>query len=127
MSVIERIREKLKSYPSVEFKETADSITVLPNSNEGFEVRLDDNGETYTVSFEGWHEEFESAEEALDCFAFGLSSECRLKELRKDGSPYRWIVESKVDGSWTGDSETGLLIYALWKRSEIVYRQNRLF
>ena len=127
MNVIEQIREKLKSYPSVESKKTVNSIAVLPSSDEGFEVRLDDNGETYTVSFEGWHEEFESAEEALDCFAFGLSSECRLKELRKGGSPYRWIVESKVDGSWSSDSETGLLIYPFWKRSEIVYRQNHLF
>ena len=127
MNVIDRIREKLKSYPAVKSTETANSITVLPNSEAGFEVRLDDNGETYTVSFEGWHQNFEDAEEALDCFAFGLSSECRLRELRKGGSPYRWIVESMVDGSWITDSETGQLIYPFWKRTETVYRQNKLF
>src|SRR5262249_14251262 len=48
-----------------------------------------------TVYFNGWHENFSDPSEALDCFVFGLSDECRLKEHRRGNVAYRWTVESK--------------------------------
>jgi hypothetical protein len=42
------------------------------------DVRYSESAESgYTVYFEGWPEEFTSEDEALDCFAFGLSPKCR--------------------------------------------------
>ena len=60
--------------------------------------------------FNGWREDFQQPEEALDCFAFGLSDECRLKETRRGSFAYRWTVESKQNGEWVADSETGLFL-----------------
>jgi hypothetical protein len=39
----------------------------------------------YTVSFEGWPEDFGNADEAMNAFAFGLSDEARLREYRRGG------------------------------------------
>lgn len=127
MNLIEEIRTKLRNYPHVKYVSDASSIRVLPISDDGFTVELYVTHDQYTVSFNGWHEVFNDAAEALDCFGFGLSDLCRLKEYRRGNSAYRWAVESKENGQWVAESETGLLIFPFWKRSEVVYLQNRLF
>jgi hypothetical protein len=83
MDAIEQIKERLRKYPDVRYEVGASSISVLPTSNDGFTVGLDISQSRYTVSFNGWQEDFQEEEEALDCFAFGLSEECRLKECRR--------------------------------------------
>ena len=99
---------------------------MFPTSNNGFTVGLAVNQNSYTVSFDGWHEDFESREEALDCFAFGLSSECRLKEYRRGNFAYKWTVESKENGGWVEEGTTGLLLFPFWMRKEVRYLQNDL-
>jgi hypothetical protein len=126
MNPIEEIKTRLRKYPDAKYESTASSITVLPSSDGGFTVTLDIGPGGYTVSFNGWHEDFEDAAAALDCFAFGLSDQCRLKEYRRGNSAYRWVVESKQNGQWVADSETGLFIFPLWKRGGVVYLQNNL-
>ena len=126
MNPIVEIKTKLRNYPDVKYESTDSSITVLPSSDTGFNVTLDIASGNYTVSFNGWHENFADPSEALDCFAFGLSDECRLKEHRRGQCAYRWSVESKQNGQWVADSETGLFIFPFWKRAEVVYLQNNL-
>ncbi len=126
MNPIDEIMTRLRKYPDVKYESTASSITVLPSSDTGFNVSLEVGPSRYTVSFNGWHEDFEDAFEALDCFAFGLSDECRLKEYRRGNAAYRWTVESKHNGQWVADSETGLFLFPFWKRAEVVYLQNNL-
>ena len=128
MNPIEEIKAKLRKYPSAKYESDAYSISVLPASDTGFTVGFEVGlgHSRYTVSFNGWHEHFGDAGEALECFAFGLSDECRLEEHRRGKFAYRWIVESKQDGKWIPDSETGLLIFPFWIRKEVVYLQNNL-
>jgi hypothetical protein len=126
MDPIEEIKTKLRKYPHLKYESDASSIRVLPMSDDGFTVELEGTHGRYTVSFNGWHENFNDAAEALDCFAFGLSDQCRLKEYRAGNFAYRWAVESKQDGQWVVDSETALFIFPFWRRSEVVYLQNRL-
>ena len=126
MNPIEQIKERLRKYPEVKYEADASSIVVLPASSDGFAVGLDVNGSQFTVSFNGWHEDFTTEEEALECFAFGLSDECRLREHRRGNFPYRWAVESKQDGEWVTDSETGLAFFPFWRRTEVVYLRNQL-
>src|SRR5882724_10422340 len=126
MDPIEEIKTKLSKYPHVKYEIGGSSIRVLPTSDAGFTVGLEVAHGRHTVSFNGWHEEFSDAAEALDCFAFGLSDECCLKEHRRGKFAYRWSVESKQNGQWIVDSETGLFIFPFWKRSEVVYLQNNL-
>lgn len=37
---------------------------------------------------------------------------------------YKWAAESREDGDWEMFSETGLLFFPYWRRSEIRYLQN---
>jgi hypothetical protein len=126
MNAIEQIRERLRKYPHVRYEVGASSISVLPTSNDGFTVGLEISQSQITVFFNGWHEHFQEQDEALDCFAFGLSDECRLMECRRGNFAYRWTVESKQDGKWVADSETGLFLFPFWKSKEVRYLQNNL-
>lgn len=126
MSVIERILEKLKKYPAVKPLVSEFSVRVPPQRSEGFEVGLEVRDGRFVVSFDGWHEEFESEEEALNCFGFGLSLDCRLRVVRRGGSAYKWTVQSKTETGWADDSEVGLLLVPFWRRREEVILQNDL-
>jgi len=126
MKLIEEIEERLSKYPHVRYETGAASITVLPTSDDGFTVRLDIARERYVVSFNGWHEEFTELKQALNCFTFGLSDNCRLKECRRGDFAYKWIVEGRSNGNWVSDSETGLLFFPFWRKKEVRYLQNNL-
>jgi hypothetical protein len=119
MDPIDEIKTRLKRYPDLKSESDSSSITVMPASDGGFSVSLAVGGNGYIVSFNGWHENFEDPEVALECFAFGLSSECRLKEYRRGGFAYRWAVESKENGEWIEDSETGLLLFPFWRKRKL--------
>jgi len=126
MDPIEEIKTRLAKYSNVKYKIGSSSITVLPTSDNGFTVVFDVAHDRYIVFFNGWHEDFKDADEALNSFAFGLSDECRLKEYRRGEFAYRWIVESKDNGQWVEDSETGLFLFPFWKVRKVVYLQNNL-
>src|SRR4029077_5919119 len=96
------------------------------STESGFKVGFDVAPGRYTVSFNGWHEDFDDVSEALDCFAYGLSDECRLKEYRRGNAAYRWAVEAKQKGQWVAHSETGLFLFPFWRRANVVYLQNSL-
>ncbi len=66
-SVFDKIVRKLSKYPEVKYEIETEMLTVFPENESGFEVSLYFDGENYTVYFEGWHREFESEEEALNC------------------------------------------------------------
>ena len=78
------------------------------------------------MGFDGWHEDFLVEEEALNCLAFGLSDECRLKVIKYGNIDCSWILESKENGQWIEDSETGRILKPFWKKKSIEYRQNKL-
>lgn len=88
MNPIEDIQTRLLKYPHVKYETASSSITVLPTSDTGFTVGFEGVTGRYTVFFNGWHEEFTDAVEALECFAFGLSDQCRLKEHRRGRFAY---------------------------------------
>lgn len=126
MGVIEEIKAKLQKYPHVKFESDDNSISVFPTSEDGFTVRLAVNEDSYAISFNGWHEDFQNKEEALNCFAFGLSPECRLKECQRGKFAYKWTVESKENGEWVEDGTTGLFLSPFWMKERVRYLQNNL-
>jgi hypothetical protein len=127
VNLFDEIKSRLGKYPDVRFTTDDCSITVLPNSAEGFTVTLTENSSnSFTVSFEGWHEDFVEAEEALNVFAFGLSDECRLLEYRRGGFAYKWTLESCEDGEWKAESTTALLIFPFWRKVEVRQLRNKL-
>ena len=126
MNAIEKIKAKLSAYPDVRYSEHPNQIEVHPRDQSGFTVGLQITPAGFTVHFEGWHEEFTSEEEALDCFAFGLSPKCRLAVVLRGNTPTKWVVEWFEDGDWTPDSETGLLLQPFWRSARVTYLQNRV-
>ena len=124
MPAIAAIREKLQRYPQLRYDDTAHSITVHPSTPDGFPVSLYVRGDRYTVHFAGWHEEFDSESEALNCFAFGLSEQCRLRVSSRGSCDYRWTVQHCRDGAWRDDSEAGLILFPFWLRRSERYLQN---
>ncbi len=120
------LQKKCGKYPQLrtEFKE--DFAIIHPLDENGFEIRIDAASDEYLVFFKGWHEHFSDVKEALNCVAFGLSKECRLKVFSKGGKEYKWIVEFFENEQWKEDSETGTVPLSFWKKKEILYFRNNL-
>src|SRR5258708_19356805 len=84
------IIEKLKESPGARYEIAEERIRVLPATREGFEVMIEQIWENhFTVSFDGWHEEFFDYEKAVACFLLGLTNRCRLKIQEKGGSLFQ--------------------------------------
>ena len=126
MDVIKEVKARLATYPGVEYKATVDSISVQPQDDDGFSVSLHVRRSEFTVSFDGWHESFRSADEALNCFVFGLSDACRLEMELRGRTATKWALQSRQQGRLVTDSEVGLLLVPFWRRKRIVHRQNRM-
>jgi hypothetical protein len=97
MNAIQKIKTKLSAYPDVQYSESADGIDVHPRDQSGFTVGLRITPSGFTVNFDSWHEEFTSEDEALDCFAFGLSPKCRLAVV---------FVATQRPSGWSKDWRT---------------------
>ena len=72
MDALEVLKTKLLKYPDLPNEQNEKSLSIMPEG--GFTVSFHENETGYTVGYEGWHEDFSNADEALDCFAFEKSS-----------------------------------------------------
>lgn len=124
MSIIAEIKSKLEKYPELKAEEETNCIAVTPDN--GFTIWATENNGSYTVGFEGWHEEFEQIEEALNCFAWGLSSSCRLKVVTRGDTTHKWVAQSLENGQWVNSSTTGLIFFPFWRKAKISYKQNAI-
>jgi hypothetical protein len=123
MSAIEQIKELVK-YLTLDCKIEDNTISVEPGTALGFTVWLTEETSGYTVGFDGWHEIFDCEEEALKCFAFGLSDVCRLKVIKRGSRVCSWTMESREGEEWVKDSVTGLFFVQFWKKKRIEYLSN---
>ena len=121
-SIIDEIREKMGKFPEARVEYDASSITYYPDSTDGFVVRLTvlknaPDKESYSVFYNGLHEEFDRRSSAILAFGFGLSTGCRLREFVRAGEPYRWIVDLKDDQRlrWKPDWEILRFSTAFWQ------------
>jgi hypothetical protein len=124
MGAVERITKRLRRHPELVYRVSGGMVTVEPPTTDGFPVSLTEGAGEWVVGFDGWHEHFTSEDEALDCFAFGLSDRCRLRVHRRGSFPYRWTVEERTGDGWRADSTTGRLSFPFWRRPWVEYRQN---
>lgn len=120
------IVEKLRAHPELHAETTTDSVVVKARGPEGFDVAFLCDGDGYTVGFAGWHETFgfAHAQDALNCFAFGLGGHARLRVDRRGDMDYRWTLESFEDGAWRTDSTTCLLFFPYWRRRRTRHLRN---
>jgi hypothetical protein len=126
MNVISKVKERLQKYPEIRFQEDENSISVLPTLDNGFTVTLIIGYDDIKVFYNGWHEDFEDEEVALNCFALGLSGRCRLIEFRRENEPYKWTLEYLEKGNWIEDSTISLFNFSFWQNETTHYLQNDL-
>lgn len=123
MDPIEQLKEKLAKHPELRFTSTPTSVSVAAPAG-GFSVSFYATSQSYIVHFDGWHEEFSSTDQALECFAFAFSGECRLAITYRGQTPVKWVLEYLKEGRWQVDSEVGHFFAPFWLRPHVVYRQN---
>jgi hypothetical protein len=124
MTAVEKIRERAAKYPGLAIDERPGWISAKPPGDTSFEVGLREHQNQYTVYFDGWHEEVDGEETALNLFAMGLSESVRLAVTSRGRRAYRWTVAFRRDGAWSSGSTTGLLFFPFWKRKTVRYFQN---
>lgn len=124
MDLILAIKIVLEKYPHVDYEIEDNSF--FAGVDDGFTVWAIDNIESYTVGFDGWHEEFESIEDAVDCFVWGLCDTCRLKIVMRGTEPYLWTAQRLENTNWIDISTTGLLFFPFWRKAKTTFKQNAL-
>ncbi len=126
-ATIKKIVEKLEQYPNVSYDLEDNFILIKDNRKSGFPVTLKvEKGDSFIVTYALWHEKFNKQEEALDCFVFGLTNQCRLKLTKKGNRIVKYTVQNKEDKKWLDDSTTGFIDIAFWKETKVEYLQNNL-
>jgi hypothetical protein len=125
-SPIATLQAKLIRYPHVRYRIAANRIVIAPVDAHGFEVQLVDAGAQWLVQFEGWHESFEAAADALECAALGLSDACRLAIELRGRCACKWTLQVRAGDGWRSISTVGLLLVPFWRPRTVVYRQNRV-
>ena len=120
------IKARLANYDGYELACHPWGLEVLCTNPDSFPVSIQETGDAFQVKFGGWHETFSSQHEAFNCFAFGLSTACRLKVILRGRTECAWTVQSLEDGDWEDDSTVGLLVIPFWRRPSFAFRQNVL-
>ena len=123
MDPIEELKKKLVKHPELRFTTTRTSVTVDAPSG-GFSVSFHASSQDYIVHFDGWHEHFNSIDQALECFAFAYSGECRLAVTYRGRVPVKWVLERLKEGRWQVDSEVGHFFIPFWLRPHLLHKQN---
>lgn len=124
MDPIQEIKKRLAQHPELQFTATGNSIAVAAPSPEGFAVSLHSGSGEFVVHFDGWHEHFDSAESALECFAFAYSGKARLAITYRGRTATKWVLEHLGENGWHADSEVGQFLVPFWLSPRVVYRQN---
>ena len=124
MNPIDELVQQLAKHPELTYKATATSVTIDAPTAEGFQVRLSASRHEYVVGFDGWHEHFTSAEEALNCVTFAYSGRCRVATTYRGRIPVKWVLEYLDGDLWVADSEVGHFFVPFWLRPRVMYRQN---
>lgn len=128
-SVIARARKALDAVGGVTYHCDDDGIAVPAAAPDGFDVALraiDDRH--FVVQYgEGWVHAFDRAEDAQDCFEFGLSDRCRLRVTLRGDRPVAWQIEKREFGLWVPGRRRRSWRVSFWRRARSVHRQNRVF
>jgi hypothetical protein len=128
-SVIDRAARTLRRIDGVAFTASEEEIAVLPASADGFVVRMwMVHDREYHVAYDRWEHVFDRAEDAYDCFEYGLSDSCRLRITLRGDAPVAWHVEKREYGMWApGHRPLRRRLVPFWRPARVVYRQNRVF
>lgn len=120
------INEKLQDYSDYSIDINKKHLRVTCDNPGSFEVSISEQDGDFLVGYDGWHEHFSDLKPALNCFAFGLSEECRLKVTLRGQLECSWTVQSWTGEGWKDASTTGLILIPFWRARRTEYRLNKL-
>ncbi len=124
MKTLAELKQRLEDHPDIRFESSDKQLTIYASGPGGFDISVIDEENQVTVYFEGWHQHFDTTEEALQCVGFGLSGESRIKVERRGSTAYRWTLEYRDGDDWKFDGLTSLVFYPFWKTGCVSYLQN---
>lgn len=126
MSICDYLEEILTGQFSVACQRKENSISVSPQNQNGFEVELRDDENEITVIYEGWHEHFDNADVALNCFLVGLTNRHRLCVESWGTKAWKWTPEYLDEDTWSqyGGTMRYLVFPRFWQSRETKYLQN---
>jgi len=125
--MFDELIEKLKHCDGVNYEIGENFIRVFASAPKGFPVMIEWVWDThFTVSLDGWRQDFDTYQEAVRCFALAVSGRFRLKTRSKGGFRFRWTVEYWDGSSWVEDTTTTDLLYPFWKPTTTNYLRNDL-
>lgn len=126
MSTFQQIKAVLDE-AAISYVEEPDTLAVVSGSDAGFDVRVVAAGDEQVVGYGHlWHEHFDSAAEARQCFLFGLTDRCRLESVFYGRMECRATVQHLVEGEWVKCSRTGVLFVPFWRRRSVRLRFNEI-
>ena len=110
--------EKLQQHPELTYAAFPDGVRIESPAPSGFAVELHGDGDGWTVALGegGFHEAFDTGEEALNFIAWCYSGSARLREVWRGASPARATLEAFEDGDWHLVAETRFLFVPFWRR-----------
>jgi hypothetical protein len=126
-SVVDRARKTLDAR-GVAFDAAEDRIAVPAADAGGFDVTLRVvEPRKFLVSYEGWFQTFGRAEDAYDCFEYGLSDSCRLRITFRGRTAVAWQIEKRDYGVWMPGRAVRRRLAPFWRKARIERRQNQVF
>jgi hypothetical protein len=127
MNPVEELERKLHARPEVSYRRDGDLIFVEPVGQRGFRIGLGPGEGGWLVGFGegGFHERFDDPEDALSFVAFGLSQDCRLREINLP-LLHRSLVERRDGEAWRLVYEAGTLRLPFMRRFQQGVFQNSL-
>ena len=125
--MFEDLLQKLDDCGQIQYEADPHFVRILPATPVGFPVRIEWIwGSHFTVLLDGWHEDFESYEEAVRCFTLAATGQYRLKTASKGSFHFRWTLEYWDGLRWIEDSTVTDLFYPFWKPTTTKYLHNEL-
>ena len=125
--MFEGLLQKLNDCGQVRYEAGAYFIRTLAITPEGFPVKIEWIWDTHFVVFlDGWHQDFDSYEQAVRCFTLAATGHYRLKTASKGSFHFRWTLEYWDGSGWVEDSTITDLFYPFWKPTTTNYLRNDL-
>ena len=125
--MFEGLLQKLNDCGQVRYEAGAYFVRTLAISPEGFPVKIEWIWDThFAVLLDGWHQDFDSYEQAVRCFTLAVAGHYRLKTASKGSFHFRWTLEYWDDSAWVEDSTITDLFYPFWKPTTTNYLHNDL-
>lgn len=129
MDLIQALTEKLERLPKLIPAEMPGGIRFAAPDANGFAVEVLEGDSEWTVFLGevGFHEHFETGEEALNFVIWCYSGDACIRETWRGDSPSSAVLEAREDDACSAVSRTQMIFVPFWRaRREIVRRNPNL-